>query len=209
MLSARYSYLFFLIFFISCSGFENSQDLSEFVEEKTDSDSLQIETRVSQINSQLSLSPWRISPYDHIIKKYSRRYGFDWRLIAAQIFVESRFEIRARSGKGAIGLMQVMPATARYLGADVPKLLLPEQNIALGCFYDRKLFQLWKDKEGINRLAFTLASYNAGRRRILRAENKAGKTGYWSKVKNFAPLETRKYVGRIFGKYAEYKKKHF
>ncbi len=209
MLSARYSYLFFLIFVISCSGLENSQDLSEFVEETTDSDSLQIGTRESQINAQLLLSPRRISPYDHIIKKYSRRYGFDWRLIAAQIFVESRFEIQARSGKGAIGLMQVMPATAKYLGADVPKLLLPEQNIALGCFYDRKLFQLWRDKEGINRLAFTLASYNAGRLRILRAENKAGKTGYWSKTKNYAPLETRNYVGRIFGKYAEYKKKHF
>ena len=144
-----------------------------------------------------------------MIKKDSRRYGLDWRLIAAQIFVESRFEVQARSGKGAIGLMQLMPGTAKYLGADVLKLLLPEQNIALGCFYDRKLFQLWRDKEGTNRLAFTLASYNAGRFRILRAENKAGKSGYWSKVKNYVPLETRNYVGRIFGKYVEYKKKYF
>ena len=209
MLSARYSYLFFLTFFISCSGFENSQDLSEFVEETTDSDSLQTVTGESQIYSQLLLTRRRISPYDHIKKKYSRRYGFDWRLIAAQIFVESRFEVQARSGKGAIGLMQLMPGTAKYLGADVLKLLLPEQNIALGCFYDRKLFQLWRDKEGTNRLAFTLASYNAGRFRILRAENKAGKSGYWSKVKNYVPLETRNYVGRIFGKYVEYKKKYF
>ena len=209
MLLARYSYLFFLTFFISCSGFENSQDLSKFVEETTDSDSLQTGTGKSQIYSQLSLSPRRISPYDHIIKKYSRRYGFDWRLIAAQIFVESRFEIHARSGKGAIGLMQVMPGTAKYLGADAKQLLLPEQNIALGCFYDRKLFNLWKNKKGLNRLAFTLASYNAGRSGILRAENRAGIAGEWNVVKNFAPRETRNYVARIFGKYAEYKKKYF
>lgn len=210
MLLVRFSLVFFLFISIGCTGSENSQKLSEFTESTVEPDSLK-ESRETELvqPSKLLLTSRQISPYDHIIKKYSRRYGFDWRLIAAQIFTESRFDIDARSHRGAMGLMQIMPGTAKHLGADTNKLLMPEQNIALGCFYDRQLFNLWKDKEGLNRLAFTLASYNAGRLNILRAENRASGGVQWSVVKKFAPRETQNYVGRIFGKYSEYKKKHF
>lgn len=57
-----------------------------------------------------------ISKYDHLIKKYSAQYGFDWLLIASQIYQESCFDEKAKSHVGAIGLMQLMPQTARELG---------------------------------------------------------------------------------------------
>jgi|Deesub1362B_J571_1020462.scaffolds.fasta_scaffold04185_2 membrane-bound lytic murein transglycosylase F len=151
----------------------------------------------------------RISPYDRIIKKYSRRYGFDWRLIAAQIFVESRFNPRARSHRGALGLMQILPGTARHFGIDPKLLLKPEQNIALGTFYDRRLYNLWDGTQGIHRIAFMLASYNAGRRRVLRAQQKAHKPHLWEGVRPYLPKQTREYVRKIFKKYNYYKTRYF
>ena len=59
-----------------------------------------------------------ISPYDSIIKIYSDSAGLDWRLVAAVIYHESKFDNDVRSHRGAAGLMQMMPATAEWLGAD-------------------------------------------------------------------------------------------
>ena len=96
------------------------------------------------------LRPGVISRYDKLIRKYARRYLFDWRLIAAQIYAESRFRSKARSHIGALGLMQIMPSTAKWLEGKAKKdtselaqaskmLLKPEINIHLGCYYDRML----------------------------------------------------------------------
>ena len=151
----------------------------------------------------------QISQYDHLIKKYSRRFGFDWRLIAAQIFAESRFRANARSHVGAIGLMQIMPGTAKHLGIDPNLLLTPEHNISLGCLYDWRLFRLWKEKKGKDRLAFTFASYNAGRRKVLRAGSRVPQPRSWIGVAPYLPRETRRYVSEIFNQYTVYKKKFF
>ncbi|MEE9169698.1 MAG: transglycosylase SLT domain-containing protein [bacterium] len=203
MSSVRCSLVAFALCLAGCTGTEKANDLADFMV----ADSLQgkpkNETRSSFFPAK------RLSRYDAIIKKYSRRYGFDWRLIAAQIFVESRFEVEARSRMGAVGLMQILPGTARHLGVEETMLLKPEQNIALGCLYDRRLYNLWKNKEGTNRIAFTFASYNAGRSRVLRAERRAASLSQWAAVKSHLPRETQNYVGRIFAKYSEYKKSHF
>ena len=76
----------------------------------------------------------RISPYDKIVKRYARRWGFDWRLISAQIFVESGFREKARSRVGALGLMQIMPSTAKWLGVDPSALLRPEDATTIVSF---------------------------------------------------------------------------
>jgi len=151
----------------------------------------------------------RISLYDKIIKKYSRRYGFDWRLIAAQIYAESRFNPNARSHRGAIGLMQIMPQTARHLGAEVELLVKPEINIGLGTFYDRRLYNIWEKEEGIHRLAFMLASYNAGHRKVLRAQKRAKRPTTWEGIRRHLPGQTRHYVTKIFRQYEYYKKRYF
>lgn len=145
----------------------------------------------------------RISKYDPIVKKYARRYGFDWRLISAQIYAESNFRNTAKSGVGALGLMQIMPSTAKHHGVNPDLLLKPEHNIRLGCYYNRWLYALWKDKKGKERLAFTFASYNAGRGRVLRTQSKVGSKKF-KLVKPALPKETQNYVEKIFRKYHTY-----
>ena len=71
-----------------------------------------------------------ISPYDNLIRKYARELGWDWRMLASVLYQESRFAIGSSSFRGAQGLMQVMPSTARHY--EVENLLDPEQNIIAG-----------------------------------------------------------------------------
>ncbi len=154
-------------------------------------------------------NPHSVSKYDKIIKKMARRYGFDWRMIAAQIFVESNFRNNSQSDAGAVGLMQVLPSTAEFMGTDPDLLLDPELNIAVGCMYDQRMFSLWgrQTKEYDNRLAFALASYNAGRGRVLRSYRAQDSTSAnWKTVHPALPEETQKYVHKVYLKTDFYKK---
>lgn len=218
MLSGRFSLFIFLALSIGCSFGAGEQKTKKPAEngstkvdstgiiKKSDSAAVQLKYRSFLFNPTKTR---QISKYDHLIKKYSRRFGFDWRLIAAQIFAESHFLPNAKSHVGALGLMQIMPGTAKHMGIDPNLLLKPEHNISLGCLYDRRLYRLWKDKEGKDRLAFTFASYNAGRRKVLRASSRAPQPRSWIKVVPHLPRETRRYVSKIFNQYEIYKKKHF
>jgi len=90
----------------------------------------------------------------------------DWRLIAAVAFQESGFDPYARSAAGAVGLMQVLPATAAELGID--DLTTPEAQIAAGTRYLASMVQRLED-EGVRHveaLNLALASYNAGPQRV-------------------------------------------
>ncbi|OGJ90438.1 MAG: hypothetical protein A2268_02935 [Candidatus Raymondbacteria bacterium RifOxyA12_full_50_37] len=167
----------------------------------------------SAVSSSLSdeifalMGPGKISRYDPIVKKHSRRYGFDWRLISAQIFAESGFEERAMSRCGAKGLMQIMPKTASWLGTNPSALMRPGDNIALGIHYDHKLFMKWEEIKGRDRYAFMFASYNAGPTAVRKAHGKAGCGNVWTCVQPNLPGETRHYVKKIMKMYDSYKKK--
>lgn len=91
----------------------------------------------------------------HVIRKHARKHRIDARLVQAVIRVESNFNPRARSHKDAMGLMQLIPTTARYLGVDDPYDI--DQNIRGGVTY---LAKMLKRHNGNVKLA--LASYNAG-----------------------------------------------
>ena len=106
-------------------------------------------------------------PYDALVKKYAAAIGWDWRMLEAVIWQESKFRIEARSPKGAVGLMQMMPSTARRYGVD--DMLDPEENIRAGADYLRKLGQMFAGRAATqNDLSrFTLAAYNAGEGRVL------------------------------------------
>lgn len=153
-------------------------------------------------------NPRRISKYDRTIKKMARRYGFDWRLIAAQIFTESTFRSVATSGAGAVGLMQVLPNTAKFMGTDPDDLLTPEVNIAVGCLYNQRLYSLWRrqTEDKTQRLAFALASYNAGRGRVLRSYSTKDSLVTWTAVHPRLPEETQNYVHKIYLKHDQYKR---
>jgi len=103
----------------------------------------------------------KISPFDNLVQKYSDKYGFDWRLIAAQMFQESRFNPKARSPTGARGLMQLMPRTARSLG--ISQVDDPARSIQAGVKYMDWLRDRFDNDLSIpERLWFSLAAYNAG-----------------------------------------------
>jgi membrane-bound lytic murein transglycosylase F len=102
-----------------------------------------------------------LSAYDPLVRKYAEQHDFDWRLVAAQIYQESRFEPQRKSWVGALGLFQIMPATARGLGIADPTD--PEQSIRGGLKYMQQLSDHYKDvPDAIERYRFALAAYNAG-----------------------------------------------
>ena len=118
----------------------------------------------------------QLSPYDDLVRKYAEKYGFDWRLIVAQMYQESQFDPGALSDAGAEGLMQVLPETATTIGAD--NLSDPEANIRAGIKYLSLLRnQFASDLLLEERTWFSLASYNAGPGRVNLARRTAAKMG--------------------------------
>ena len=103
-----------------------------------------------------------ISPYDALIKKYAKQYEFDWRLIAAQMFQESRFDPNAKSWVGAQGLMQVMPQTAKELKFD--DVIDPEKGVHAGVKLLARYSAMFSepDVKEKDRIRFAIASYNCG-----------------------------------------------
>ncbi len=114
-----------------------------------------------------------IKKYKPIIKKYAKRYGFDWRLIAAQIVQESGFREKARSHAGARGLMQLMPYTAREISRELDIQYImknPRENITAGIYHLNKQMRYFPDATWSERTRLALASYNAGVGRVLDAQ---------------------------------------
>ncbi len=107
-----------------------------------------------------------LSPYDSLIRAHADTVGWDWHLLAAVIYSESRFHIEARSKRGAAGLMQMMPKTAARYGVTDP--LDPEMNIAAGAQSLSYLIKrYWKVTDSMEeRYKYALAAYNAGIGRI-------------------------------------------
>ncbi len=97
----------------------------------------------------------RIRKYSPLIENVARRYGLDPDLIHAVILAESAYRPHAKSPKGAMGLMQLMPQTARRLGVDDP--WDPEQNVRGGAAYLRWLLDRYDGD-----LELAVAAYNAG-----------------------------------------------
>lgn len=119
-----------------------------------------------------SLNNQQISPYDGLIKKHSKVLNWDWRLVASQVYQESKFDPRVSSWAKASGLMQLMPNTAKELG--VTNRSDPEQSIKGGTKY---LKRIWKNFEhipdSIQRTKFAMASYNCGMGHVFDAQRLA------------------------------------
>jgi len=99
------------------------------------------------------------TPYDDIIQLMSQRHGLDVALVKAVIHTESGFNPKARSPKSAMGLMQLIPDTARRFG--VNDAYDPVQNIAGGTQYLSELINMFDGN-----VAYALAGYNAGEHRV-------------------------------------------
>lgn len=117
-----------------------------------------------------------LSPYDDFIKNAAKQYGFDWRLICAQLYQESRFDPDAVSWTGAQGLMQLLPTTAGEMG--YRHLKRPENGIEAGVKYLDWLRDQWGDTLFEDQaLLFSLASYNVGLGHVLDAQQLAQEKG--------------------------------
>jgi membrane-bound lytic murein transglycosylase MltF len=117
-----------------------------------------------------------ISSYDYVIARHAVAEGFDWRLIAALIFEESRFDPTSRSEKGALGLMQVRPIAAEAVGAD--RFRTPDDNVRTGTRYLRQLDDMFQKARGRDRLSLVLAAYNMGPGHVRDAQTLARRFGY-------------------------------
>ncbi len=176
-----------------------------------------------------AISKGGLSPFDHIMKAEAQKYGFDWRLLAAIIYHESKFNPNARAFGGAYGMMQFMPGTGPKFG--VYPSSTPEVQIRGGMKYIDKIDKMWHDiADPMERNKFILASYNAGAGHIKDAQKLAAKRGLNPKiwednvekmVMNLGKREfysdpvvtsgalrgtiTYKYVRGIMARYASYK----
>jgi membrane-bound lytic murein transglycosylase F len=128
-----------------------------------------------------------LSPFDDLVKAQADEHEFDWRLIVAQMYQESRFDPNAKSWAGARGLMQVMPRTARELG--VENLKDPEQGIIAGVRYLSWLRDRFESELPVrDRMWFALAAYNAGAGHVRDARRLAKRQG-WSSNRWFDNVE--------------------
>lgn len=151
-----------------------------------------------------------------LFKKYADQYDFDWLLMAAQGYQESALDQSKVSPVGAIGVMQVMPSTARSKAVNIPDIRKLERNIHAGIKYDRWLAKNFYDDPAIdpgNQALLALASYNAGPGRIARLRKEAAARGldpnrWFDNVELIAAKrigrETVQYVGNIYKYYVAY-----
>ncbi|HEX8145756.1 MAG TPA: transporter substrate-binding domain-containing protein [Pyrinomonadaceae bacterium] len=177
----------------------------------------------------LTSSTGKLCPYDDLLKRHAPVINWDWRLLASQMYQESRFKPDAKSWAGAQGLLQLMPGTARQVG--VRDAFDPEDNVGGAVRYLKWLDEFWDERvvdEG-ERLKFILASYNCGPGHVEDAQRLASKYGgdplrwddvsYWLLQKSTQQystdevvkfgfcrgLEPVNYVDHILRRYARYK----
>ena len=136
-------------------------------------------TRVKQITDPTASAEYkRFQQTVVLFEKYGAKYGFDPLMLAAQGYQESQLKQDAKSHVGAVGVMQLMPATGAELKVGDIKQLEP--NIHAGAKYmDQLMTRYFKDAhfDEANRTLFAFAAYNAGPGRIAKMRTEAGKRG--------------------------------
>ena len=127
--------------------------------------------------------------YEHIVVGHAKNYDLDPALLAAVIYRESKFDAKARSSSGAVGLMQLLPETAKGIAVHtgghkfvVSDLEDPEINVRYGAFYLRRLIRKYDD------VPLALAAYNAGQANVDEWEAAGGEIEF---------PETRQYVDEV------------
>jgi membrane-bound lytic murein transglycosylase MltF len=157
----------------------------------------------------------KFESYVQYFKKYGAEYNFDYLMLAAQGYQESRLDQNAKSAVGAIGVMQLMPATGAEM--NVGDIRVTEANVHAGAKYMDRLMSVYFPEahlEEVNRTLFAFASYNAGAAKIARMRAIARKRGLnpdkWFNnveivVAEKIGIETTTYVRNIFKYYVSYR----
>ena len=153
-----------------------------------------------------------ISPYDALVKQNADEMGWDWRLLSAIIYHESKFINESCSDKGAVGLMQIR--NERFC---VDTLLDPAVNISIGTKYLTYLSQMFAEHgaDSVECLKFALAAYNCGEGNLLKCIRTAEELGVdatrWDSIVSIIPevpgfhgKQTIAYVREVLDTYDEY-----
>ena len=150
-----------------------------------------------------------------MFQKYGAQYDFDWLMLAAQGYQESRLDQSVKSRVGAVGVMQVMPSTGREL--EVGDIRQTEANIHAGTKYLRYVLDRYfadAELDGLNRQLFAFASYNAGPAKVAKLRKEAEKRGldpnvWFNNVELVAAervgQEPVRYVANIYKYYVAYR----
>jgi membrane-bound lytic murein transglycosylase MltF len=168
-----------------------------------------------------ALSPKDIEQFNQTVdlfRHYAGKYGFDYTMIAALAYQESRLDQSIRSNRGAIGVMQILPKTAAGDPINITDIHELDKNIHAGVKYLHFLYnRYYKDvpMDQLNKMLFTFAAYNAGPARIRGLRAQAEKMGlnpdlWFNNVEVAAARaigrETVQYVSNIFKYYVVYKR---
>lgn len=147
---------------------------------------------------------------------YGKQYTFDYLLLTALAYQESRLNQNAKSHVGAVGVMQILPSTARDKNVNIPNIYEVEANIHAGTKYLRFLADRYFSDKAISKLnrgLFSFAAYNAGPAKIARLRKEAKATGldpnvWFQNVEVVAAKrigrETVQYVSNIYKYYVAY-----
>ena len=174
--------------------------------------------RSDQMSNILAPDPMgRLATIRQVLEKSASQYDLDWLMLAAMGYKESGLDPAARSGKGAIGIMQLLPATGREVGITGARLASLTGNVEAACRYLRLILDTYFNDPGLDRLnqhLFALAAYNAGPNRVARLRAKAATLGLDSNlwfgnvdqlVANEVGQEPVQYVGTIYKYYVAYR----
>ena len=152
-----------------------------------------------------------------LFKKYGRKYGFPYLLLTALAYQESGLDQKKRSHVGAIGIMQVLPRTAKDKNVGISRIDQLENNIHAGSKYLHFMKKRYFSNGSLDELnsdLFTIAAYNAGPARIAQLRKEAKAKGFdpdiwFNNVEVIAARrighETVQYVGNIYKYYVAYK----
>ena len=150
-------------------------------------------------------------------KQYATQYNFDYLMVGAMAYQESKLDQNQVSPRGAVGIMQVLPQYAAAYPINIRNVRDPKNNIHAGTKMLALITKTYFNDPGISQVdktLFTFAGYNAGPNRIVRLRNEAQKQGldpnkWFGNVELVAAKdigqETVQYVGNIFKYYVAYK----
>ena len=148
---------------------------------------------------------------------YGGEYDFDWIMLAALGYQESRLDHSVRSAAGAVGIMQVLPSTAKDPNVGIPDIEKIESNVHAGTKYLKFMRERYYDDpkiDDLNKTLFSFASYNAGPAKVARLRKEAAESGYdpniwFGNVEVISAKrigrETTQYVSNIYKYYIAYK----
>ncbi|PKL79962.1 MAG: hypothetical protein CVV27_01135, partial [Candidatus Melainabacteria bacterium HGW-Melainabacteria-1] len=151
-----------------------------------------------------------------LAKTASSRFGVDTAMVLGVITQESGFNAHAVSPVGAMGLMQIMPATFKHIKDVSPiksgSAFDPKQNVAAGTWYLRSLYNAFTGFPEERRWQFALASYNGGIGRVgaaitkvSQAKRKSRTQVTWAEISPYLPRETRGYVPAVLAHRSYYR----